>query len=156
MAVALPLAKEQFNEQEQIKFKQSVAHAAGVSSDDVTIDDIRSVYIRRMLTVGIRVDTSVMVLGESTAKAIWTRLTADSINSALIAAGLPAVTILAAPTLESAHPAAATPPPATPTPLINTQSTSTALGVSNTSTQQIPSSTSSSDDIDVISSEEKM
>jgi hypothetical protein len=109
-----------------------------------------------MLTAGIRVDTSVMALGESTAKSIWASLTADSINSALIAAGLPTATILAAPALESAHPAAARPPPATPTPLINTQSTSTALGVSNTSTQEIPSSTSSSDDIDVISSEKKM
>lgn len=106
MAVSLPMTTQEFNGGQQLKFKQSVARAAGVSSDDVTIDRIVDMNNglparRRLLTSSIRVDTSVQAPNEIAASAISTGLTADSLNSALVAAGLPAATILEAPTFAS-------------------------------------------------------
>jgi hypothetical protein len=103
MAVVLPLTRQAFNGDEQLKFKQSVARAAGVSSDDVSITGIVDVYStlaarRRLLTTGIRVDTSVSAPNEVTAVAISTSLTLESLNSALVEVGLSvsATTILEA------------------------------------------------------------
>jgi hypothetical protein len=108
MAVVLPLTRQEFNDGEQLKFKQAVAFAAHthvstphthVSSDDVSIDRILDMNsslpaLRRLLTTGIRVDTSVTAPNEITAIAISTSLTFDSLNSALVAAGMPAAAIL--------------------------------------------------------------
>ncbi len=99
MAVALPLTRQEFNNVEQLKFKQSVARAAGVSNERVSIDRILDMnsslpVLRRLLTTGIRVDTSIQAPNEITASAISTSLTADSLNSALGGAGLPAAAIL--------------------------------------------------------------
>jgi hypothetical protein len=100
MAVALPLTRQAFNDSEQLKFRQSVARAAGVSSDDVSIDRILDMdslpALRRLLATGIRVDTSVRAPSEVTAIAIQTSLTLDSLNSALVEVGLSATTILEA------------------------------------------------------------
>ena len=101
MAVALPMSRQEFNGSVQITFKQSVARAAGVSSADVSIDSILDMdgdsVRRRLLTAGIRVDTSVQAPNETTAIAISTSLTPSSLNTALVSAGLPAATILEAP-----------------------------------------------------------
>ena len=99
MVVSLPLTRQEFNDSEQIKFKQSVARAAVVSSDDVSIDRIADMndslpVLRRLLTTGIRVDTSVKASDETAVSAISTSLTTDSLNSALVEAGLPTATIL--------------------------------------------------------------
>jgi hypothetical protein len=99
LAVSLPLTRQEFNSSEQLKFKQSVARTAGVSSDDVSIDRIVDVnsslpVLRRLLTTGIRVDTSIKAPNEPTAIAISTSLTTNSLNSVLVAEGLPAAAIL--------------------------------------------------------------
>jgi hypothetical protein len=99
MAVSLPLTIQQFNSNEQLKFKQSVALAAGVSSADVSIDRIvdmnsGTVVLRRLLATGIRVDTSTKAPTEIAANAISTGLTVNRLNSALVAAGLPAAAFL--------------------------------------------------------------
>jgi hypothetical protein len=99
MAVALPLSRQAFNDSEQLKFRQSVARAAGVSSDDVSIDRILDMdsslpALRRLLATGIRVDTSVQAPNEVTAIAIQTSLTLDSLNTALVEVGLSATTVL--------------------------------------------------------------
>ena len=106
MAVSLPLTRQEFNDIAQITFKQSVARAAGVSSTDVSIDRILDMndggnVLRRLLTSSIRVDTSVQAPTESAASAISTSLTVETLNSALTTAGLPAATILEAPTFAS-------------------------------------------------------
>jgi hypothetical protein len=102
MAVALPLSIQEFNGSVQIKFKQSVARAAGVSSAEVTIDRILDMSggdaLRRLLATGIRVETSVQASNANAASGISASLSADSLNAALVAAGLPAATILEAPT----------------------------------------------------------
>ena len=99
MAVVLPLTRQEFNITEQLKFKQSVARAAGVSSDDVTIDRVLDMnssipILRRLLTTGIRVDTSVQAPTEVAVSSILTSLTPDSLNSGLVGVGLPAAAIL--------------------------------------------------------------
>ena len=99
MAVSLPMTIQQFNDNEQLKFKQSVALAAGVSSADVSIDRIvdmnsGTAVLRRLLATGIRVDTSTKAPTEIAANAISTSLTVNRLNSALVAAGLPAAAIL--------------------------------------------------------------
>ena len=114
MAVALPLTRQEFNNVEQLKFKQSVARAAGVSNERVSIDRILDMnsslpVLRRLLTTGIRVDTSIQAPNEITASAISTSVTAETLNSALTAAGLPAATILEAPTFASAREMTTTP-----------------------------------------------
>jgi len=122
MAVSLPLTQQEFNDSEQLKFKQSVARAAGVSSGDVSIDRIVDMNSnltvrRRLLTIGIRVDTSIKAPDETTASALSTSLTADSLNSELVAVGLPAAVILEAPTFASDRQMTTTPvsiPPVIP------------------------------------------
>ena len=99
LAVSLPLTRQNFNNSEQLKFKESVARTAGVSSGDVSIDRIVDVTIsppvlRRLLATGIRVDTSIKAPNATTAVAISTSITANSLNSALVAAGMPAAAIL--------------------------------------------------------------
>ena len=101
MSVSLPMSRQEFNGSAQITFKRSVALAAGVSSTVVRIDRILDmdggVARRRLLATGIGVDTSVQAASESVASAISTSLTAETLNSALTAAGLPPATILQAP-----------------------------------------------------------
>lgn len=120
MAVSLPLTRQEFNSSAQITFKQSVARAAGVSGTDVSIDRILDmndggIVLRRLLTSSIRVDTSVQAPNEIAASAIMTSLTADSLNAALVSAGLPAATILEAPTFASDRQMTTTP---LPTPVV--------------------------------------
>jgi len=121
MAVSIPLTRQEFNDSEQLKFTHSVARAAGVSSDDVSIDrivDMNNILpvLRRLLTTGIRVDTSVKAPDETTASAISTSLTTVSLNSELVAVGLPAVAILEAPTFAPAVQVTTPPPPPPPPP----------------------------------------
>ena len=128
MAVSLPMTTQDFNGGQQLKFKQSVALAAGVSSADVSIDRIVDIdnsgaALRRLLTAGIRVDTSVQASDETAASAISTSLTSDSLNAALTAAGLPAATILEAPTFASGRQMTTTP---VPTPAVIPGATSEA------------------------------
>ncbi len=99
LAVSLPLTRQEFNSSEQLKFKESVARTAGVSTIYVSIDRIVDVngslpVLRRLLATGIRVDTSIKAPNETTAIAISTSLTANSLNSVLVAEGLPAAAIL--------------------------------------------------------------
>jgi hypothetical protein len=134
MAVALPLTRQEFNDIEQLKFKQSVARTAGVSSDAVSIDrivDMNSILpaLRRLLTTGIRVDTSVQAPNETTAIAISTGLTLDSLNSALVEVGLSATTILEAGSPDTHDPGTVYVPPTltipdtTPAPVPDATST---------------------------------
>jgi hypothetical protein len=121
MAVSLPLTRQEFSESEQLKFKHSVARAAGVSSDDVSIDRIVDVnnslpVLRRLLATGIRVDTSIKTSDETTASTISTSLTTVSLTSELVTAGLPAVAILEAPTFAPALQVTTPPPPPPPPP----------------------------------------
>jgi len=99
MAVSLPMTKEAFNVDEQRKFKKSIAAAAGVSKDDVTIDNIAVITTsrRRLLGASIRVDTSVKAKDKSSADALAAKLTVASINSELAKEGLPAATMLESP-----------------------------------------------------------
>ena len=121
MAVSLPMTMQQFNNNEQLKFKQSVARTAGVSSADVSIDrivdmNIGTAVLRRLLATGIRVDTSVKASDEIAASEISTSLTPDNLNSELVAAGLPAATILEAPTFASDRQATTAKVTVTPSP----------------------------------------
>jgi len=106
MAVSLPMTKEAFNVDEQKKFKKSIAAAAGVSNDDVTIDNIVVITTsrRRLLGASIRVDTSVKAKDKSSADALGAKLTVAAINSELAKEGLPAATMLESPKTVEANP----------------------------------------------------
>jgi len=99
MAVSLPMTINEFTLDKQTKFMASIAAAAGVSSDDVAIDDITSIPTssRRLLEASIRVDTSVKAKDKSSADALGAKLTTNSINSELAKLGLPPATMLVAP-----------------------------------------------------------
>jgi hypothetical protein len=96
MAVKLPMTKEQFNTGEQAKFKQSIASAASVSADEVTIDKIENMRLfgRRLLAGSIRVDTSVVAADQTVAKSMANTLTVEKINAELGKNGLPQAEIL--------------------------------------------------------------
>jgi hypothetical protein len=99
MAVKLPMTKEQFNTGEQAKFKQSIASAASVSADEVTIDKIENMrrFGRRLLAGSIRVDTSVVAADQTVAESMANTLTVEKINAELGKNGLPQAEILDAP-----------------------------------------------------------
>jgi hypothetical protein len=96
MAVKLPMTREQFNTGEQAKFKQSIASAASVSADDVTIDKIENMRRsgRRLLAGSIRVDTSILAADHTAAKSMANTLTVDKINAELGKNSLPQAEIL--------------------------------------------------------------
>ena len=88
------MTKEQFNDNQQAKFRQALATVAGVKSTDVTIDQITETMARRAAI--IRVDSSVAVTGAMSAD-YWqtTIMTADRINAELSKVGLPSAKVLA-------------------------------------------------------------
>jgi hypothetical protein len=119
MAVKLPMTMEQFNAGEtQLKFRRSIASAAGVSADAVTINKVENMRRsgRRLMAASIRVDTSILAAGETAAKAMADTLTSDKINAELGRNGLPWAEILDPPKVgvkggPAAAPATARPPP---------------------------------------------
>jgi hypothetical protein len=118
MAVKLPMTKEQFNTGEQAKFKQSIASAASVSADDVTIDKIENMRRsgRRLLAGSIRVDTSIVAADQTAAKSMANTLTVDKINAELGKNSLPQAEILDPPKviqIERKPGESTTPPPRT-------------------------------------------
>ncbi len=99
MAVKLPMTTEQFNTGEQAKFRQSIASAASVSADEVTIDKIENMRRsgRGLQAGSIRVDTSIVAADQTSAKSMANTLTFDKINSELRNNGLPQAEILDSP-----------------------------------------------------------
>ncbi len=102
MAVSLSMTQQDFTEEKQIKFRESIATAAGVKPADVTIDKIEKISSRRgadrrILTDSIRVDTTVKSSSESAAVSMASALTPDKINRELEKAGLPKAVMLEAP-----------------------------------------------------------
>ena len=102
MAVSLSMTQQDFTEEKQIKFRESIATAAVVKPADVTIDKIEKISSRRgsdrrILTDSIRVDTIVKASSESAAASMVSALTPDRINRELEKAGLPKAVMLEAP-----------------------------------------------------------
>jgi len=98
MAVKLPMTEEEFDEDQKTKFKQSIASAAAVSVNAVTIDDVTSM---RRSGGGIRVDTSIVAADEKAAASMVDTLSnPDTINEHLSKNGLPPAEIVDSPTLE--------------------------------------------------------
>jgi len=118
MAVKLPMTMEQFNSETQLKFRLSIASAAGVSADAVTIDKVENLRRsgRRLMAPSIRVDTSIVAAGETAAKAMADTLTGEKINAELDRNGLPRAEIIDPPKVgvkggPAAAPETARPPP---------------------------------------------
>jgi hypothetical protein len=98
MAVKLPMTEEEFDEDQQTKFKQSIASAAAVSVNAVTIDDVTSM---RRSGGGIRVDTSIVAADEKAAASMVDTLSnPDTINEHLSKNGLPDAEIVESPELK--------------------------------------------------------
>jgi hypothetical protein len=109
MVMSLPMTKQEFTEEKQIKFRVSIAIAAGVTPADVTLDKIETISSRRgfdrhLLTDSLRVDTIVKASDESAAVSMASALTHDKINSELEKAGLPKATMLEAPKAATVEP----------------------------------------------------
>ena len=106
MVLSLPMSPLQFNVDKQKAFTSSLARVAGVSPHDVTIDSISSVGStrrtgkRHLLAESIRVETSLRAANASAADAMVSKLSAENINSELLKNGLPAATVIEAPTRE--------------------------------------------------------
>ena len=86
----LPMTKDQFNYDSQTKFKQAIANVADVRFEDVNIDKITEMKVRRVAS--IRIDTSVSVRGS--ADSILSKMTANIISSELSKVGLPEAKLL--------------------------------------------------------------
>jgi hypothetical protein len=107
LSLSLPFTKDDFTEEKQIKFRESLAVAADVKPADVKIDKIETIGGRRgagrhLLAGSIRVDTSIRAADNVKASSIVNRLTADNINAELAKVGLPKSTILEAPKVANA------------------------------------------------------
>jgi hypothetical protein len=86
----LPMTKDEFNYDSQTKFKQVIANVADVRFEDVNIDKITEMKVRRVAS--IRIDTSVSVTGST--ESILSKMTANIINSELSKVGLPEAKLL--------------------------------------------------------------
>jgi hypothetical protein len=109
MVMSLPMTKQEFTEEKKVKFRASIATAAGVTPADVTLDKIETISSRRgsdrhLLTDALRVDTIVKASDESAAVSMASALTQDKINSELEKAGLPKVAMLEAPKAATVEP----------------------------------------------------
>jgi hypothetical protein len=106
LSLSLPFTKDEFTEDKQIKFRESLAVAAGVKPADVKIDKIETIGRRgagrHLLAGSIRVDTSIRAADNAKASSMVNRLTADNINAELAKVGLPKSTILEAPKVANA------------------------------------------------------
>merc|ERR1719409_110651 len=93
-----------FNIDQQTALKRSVARAAMVSSEDVSIANIEvnSPGIRRLLSESIRAEIHVKAADKAMADEIAGRLTALRINSELAKEGLPAVVVTEAASVQEA------------------------------------------------------
>ncbi len=84
------MTKDQFNYDSQTKFKQVIANVADVRFEDVNIDKITEMKVRRLAS--IRIDTSVLVRGS--ADSVLSKMTANIISSELFKVGLPEAKLL--------------------------------------------------------------
>jgi len=96
------MTQQDFTQENQIKFRESIATAAGVKAADITIDKIEKISSRRgsdrrILTASIRVDTIAKASSESAAASMASALTSETINRELEKAGLPKAVMLEAP-----------------------------------------------------------
>jgi hypothetical protein len=95
ITLSLPMSQSAFTKDKQTSFKVSLAQAAGVASEAVVINKIESISSRRhLLAEAIRVETSIMALGQTAAEEMAGRLTAENINIELSKAGLPTIIVL--------------------------------------------------------------
>ena len=93
LVLTLPLSLNAFTNDRQIDFKASLAAAAGVAAKDVTINGIRRVITRRVLSESVRVDVSIKAADKGAADTIVGGLTALRINKELAKVDLPAVAV---------------------------------------------------------------
>jgi hypothetical protein len=98
MAVKLPFTLAEFTAAKQTAFRRGVATAADVKLASVVITGVREVDGRRaagrtLLAAAVEVDLQIGAATRALADSLTGRLTADALNTALAAQGLPAATI---------------------------------------------------------------
>ena len=95
IVLSIPMSQTAFNIERQTALKTSVARAAMVSIEDVSIANIEALSSgrRRLLTDSIRAEIHVKAADKEIANQIAGRLTAFRINSELAKVGLPAVVV---------------------------------------------------------------
>ena len=95
IVLSIPMSMTAFNIDQQTALKRSIARAAVVSSEDVSIVNMEplSPGTRRLLSESIRAEIHVKAADKATADEIAGRLTAFRINSELAKEGLPAVVV---------------------------------------------------------------
>lgn len=106
MAVSLPMTREEFDDDTQTLYRCAFAASAGVETSDVSVAKVTQIgstnqrSMRRLMASSLRVDTSIRGFRDAAhAQAVATQLTANTINANLKKQGLPAVSILEAPTV---------------------------------------------------------
>jgi len=99
MKVGLPLSRDEFDDEKQQAFKESIASAAGVDVPQVVITSIEAATIprRSLLAEGIEIDVEVEAEDAIAAESISSTLTAENMNAQLQSAGLPEAQVLSAP-----------------------------------------------------------
>jgi len=99
LSLSLPMIKEQFDDEKQAKFKESIAKSAGASPADVSIDQVEAISSdrRRLLASGVRIDVSVQAEDKASADAMVAGLTIGNINAELSKTGLPRAEVLVEP-----------------------------------------------------------
>jgi len=90
------MTTEQFDEDQKRKFKLSIASAAGVSFDDVGIDNVESMRRsgRQLLAGSIRIEMSIVAADQKAAASMVDMLDVDTINAELRKNDLPEAEIL--------------------------------------------------------------
>ena len=96
LSLSLPMSLADFNASMQRAFKESMAAAAGVGLDGITLTVRDGSLSRRLLEPSIGVDVAIRVPDGQDAKLVATLLTAERINVELASVGLPAATITSA------------------------------------------------------------
>ena len=96
LSLSLPMSLADFNASMQRAFKESMAAAAGVGLDGITLTVRDGSLSRRLLEPSIGVDVAIRVPDGQDAKLVATLLTAERINVELASVGLPAAIITSA------------------------------------------------------------
>jgi hypothetical protein len=113
MAVSIPVAIAEFDNQKKESFKTATALTAGVSTVDVSIVQVSSIAAssgRRLLAESTRIDFVIQANTRTKALGLSNRLSDTSqLNLNLQQSGLPQVTVLTQPTARETEPSNTTP-----------------------------------------------
>ena len=103
MSVSMPIAIEDFKEEQQTGFRTGLANAAGVDVSAVYITNVEPITTRRrsLMAQSIKVSTEITFSDMESATSMSDQMSADKLNAQFKELGLPQVQILESPVVSS-------------------------------------------------------